>query len=118
MNPLDLIISQFKTGWKTSEFWLVLLAGVWNAVYPAYHTNESWKVQVSNLVMLAGAAVYAFARSYVKGKRLNATATVVVAANAAINAAAAEAGATDPGTPPVVAPPDVTPPAVVASSRK
>lgn len=112
MNPIDIIIGQFKTGWRTSEFWLVLAAGVWNAVYPAYNPHLPLAAQLTNLGVLAAAAIYAVAVSYKKGKRNTALATVAVASiNAAVNAAAGAVGGTDPGTPDVSTTPAATVPA-------
>ena len=66
LNIIEQIINAFQGGYKTTEFWLVLAAGVWNAVYPAYNPNESWKVQAANLAVLAAVAVYTAVRGYVK----------------------------------------------------
>jgi hypothetical protein len=70
------ILGQFKKGIYTSEFWLVLIAGVWTAIQQGYQPDRSFSEQAINLALIGGAAAYGFGRSYLKGKRVIATAVV------------------------------------------
>ena len=92
MNPIDQVVSLFKSGYKTSEFYVVLLAGVWNAILGAWHSGQSWHSQISGLAVAGVAAVYALARTGVKSSRVSALALVTSAVNGA--ASAVEAGTT------------------------
>lgn len=97
MNPIDQVVSLFKSGYKTSEFYVVLLAGVWNAILGAWHSGQSWHSQISGLAVAGVAAVYALARAGVKSSRVSALALITSAVNGA--ASTVDAGNTTPAAP-------------------
>ena len=84
MNPLDVVIGQFKTGYRTSEFWVVVFAAAVNSFIGIWNPSQSWKPQVTGITVAVVAAVYASVRTYNKGKRLNVLSAIAAALNAVV----------------------------------
>lgn len=66
------IVEQFKKGIQTSEFWLGLAAAVWVVLKTSIDPSKTWSENFAVVAPLAGAAVYAFCRSWLKRKRAEA----------------------------------------------
>ena len=102
-NPIDVVLDAFKKGYATSEFWLVLVASVYNAVVLAWDPTKGWKDQISGAVIAGAVAIYTLARSGLKMRRATAL-TAVIAAQSASTSVIGQL--TDPGSNP---PTDATP---------
>lgn len=96
MDPITQVSNLFKAGYKTTEFWLVLVAGVWNAIVQVWQPGHSWQSQAPALIFAGVTAVYALARTWIKTARVSAIAVIT----GAVNGAAGAAGAGDAGTGP------------------
>lgn len=77
---MDDILSAFKEGIKTSEFWLAFLVAAFTAAQQAWRPDLPWQAQVSTVGMAVVAAAYAFSRTWLKRKRLDALEGVAPAA--------------------------------------
>lgn len=97
MNPVDQVVSLFKSGAKTSEFWIIVVAGVFNAVMAVWDPTKGWQDQAGAIAFAVGGAIYGMSRSTVKTKRLD----VIAMMSGMINAAASSVteDATDPVPP-------------------
>jgi hypothetical protein len=78
VNPLDTLIGQYKQGYKTSEFWIALAAGIGPAVAASFDASKPVTDQLSNLTWVA--ISYILARAGLKVVRANSQAKVAVAA--------------------------------------
>ena len=63
-NRLVQVVTQYKQGYKTSEFWVALAAGVAQALILAFDPSEPIKGQITNLTWIALA--YILGRSGLK----------------------------------------------------
>jgi hypothetical protein len=77
VNPLDTLIAQYKQGYKTSEFWVALAAGIGPAMTAAFDGSKPVNDQLSNLTWVAIA--YILARAGLKVVRVNSQAKVATA---------------------------------------
>ena len=69
---MDNIVSIFKKGVTTSEFWFGFLAAVYAAVKQAWQPVHNVSQAVTVFAPVIGAAVYGFGRTYLKTHRLGA----------------------------------------------
>lgn len=70
---MDTLVKQFKTGYKTTEFWLTILS----LVIVSLNGVFGWDLDVEGIVALVAANVsYVLGRSYLKAKRVPAAAAV------------------------------------------
>ena len=97
VNPLDALVSQYKQGYKTSEFWVALAAGVAPAVAAGIDPNKRLSDQLNHVVWLAIA--YILARGGLKVARVTTHAKVVTAALASAPGPGLAAPASTNGTP-------------------
>ena len=79
MDPVTQFITEFKSGWRTSEFWAVVATSAWAVIEKAYQPGNSWASNLSTIGPLLVAGIYAAVRGYVKGKRLNNSADIIIA---------------------------------------
>ena len=77
MDQASELTNQFKQGYKTTEFWLVLSAAAYNAIVLAFDPNRPLEEQWPGLAWAGLAAVYAVARTMLKRSRTTAVASVV-----------------------------------------
>lgn len=91
-NPLDLITCHYKEGYKTSEFYAALAAGIAQAVIVAFDPSKPLAKQLTNLTWIAIA--YVLSRSGLKIARATSSAKVVAAD---VTARAVSANASDGG---------------------
>jgi hypothetical protein len=77
VNPVETLISQYKQGYKTSEFWVALAAGIGPAVAASFDASKPVTDQLSNLTWVA--ISYILARAGLKVVRTNSQAKVAVA---------------------------------------
>jgi hypothetical protein len=97
-NPLEALASQYKQGWKTSEFWVALAAGAAQAAIVAFDPSKPLSAQVQNMTWVAIA--YILGRSGLKVARAASSAKVVATATqAGINVSAATAASSSPASP-------------------
>jgi hypothetical protein len=75
MNPVDALTSQYKQGWKTSELWVAVVAGLVPVLYANFDPNSTVQDQLSNLTWVA--ISYILGRSGLKVARATAQAKVV-----------------------------------------
>src|SRR3954471_24993325 len=76
-NPLDHLVSQYKHGYKTSEFWVALAAGTAQALVVAFDPSKPVRGQVTNLTWIALA--YILSRSGLKVARAATQAKTIMA---------------------------------------
>jgi hypothetical protein len=99
VNPLDALVSQYKQGYKTSEFWVALAAGIVPAVTAGIDPNKRLSDQLNHVVWVAIA--YILARGGLKVARVTTHGKVVTALATSTPAAApvtvSTNGAPDPG---------------------
>jgi hypothetical protein len=93
-NPLVQVVTQYKQGYKTSEFWVALAAGVAQALILAFDPSKPIKGQITNLTWIALA--YILGRS---GLKVAQAATQAKTVTALAAAGAAGAPAVDNSTP-------------------
>jgi hypothetical protein len=91
-NPISQLASQYKQGYKTSEFWVAIIVGLVQTLVIAFDPNKSVSAQLSNLTWVA--ITYIVARGGLKVVRANSAAKVVAASSvaAAVPAATARNG--------------------------
>jgi hypothetical protein len=82
-SALAQLAAQYKTGYRTSEFWVALLVGLVQTLAASFNPNQTLKAQLSNLTWVG--ISYILARTGLKMARL-ASAGRVVAAVAAVSA--------------------------------
>jgi hypothetical protein len=75
MNPVDALTSQYKQGWKTSELWVALAAGLASVLGATFDPSAPVADQLSNLTWVA--VSYILGRSGLKVARATAQAKVV-----------------------------------------
>src|SRR5438105_14907816 len=77
MNPLDQLLGVYKRGYKTTEFWVALAAGLSQALGAAFDKSQTLNHQLTNLTWVAIA--YILARSGLKVAGATAQARIVAA---------------------------------------
>ncbi len=85
MNPLDQLFDQYKKGYKTSEFWVLIALGLTQALAAAFDHSKPLNQQLTNLTWVG--ISYILARSGLKVARATATGRVVAAQTASAPAA-------------------------------
>jgi hypothetical protein len=81
VNPIDQLLSSYKQGYKTTEFWVTLAVGLTQALGAAFDKNKTFNDQLSNLTWVGIA--YILSRAGLKVVRVAGTAKVASAATAA-----------------------------------
>lgn len=81
MNPIDQLIAEYKHGYRTSEFWVALLAGIAQPVVAGFDPNQRVSGQLTNLTWIA--ISYVLGRAGLKVVRVNAQAKLAAAQTAA-----------------------------------
>ena len=94
VNPLVQVITQYKQGYKTSEFWVALVAGTAQALILAFDPSKPIKGQITNLTWIALA--YILGRSGLKIAQAATQAKTVTALAASGTVAAPTMGVTPP----------------------
>ena len=79
MNPVDALTTQYKKGWKTSELWVAVVAGLVPVLSTAFDPSTPVNDQLSNLTWVA--ISYILGRSGLKVARATAQAKVVSTAS-------------------------------------
>jgi hypothetical protein len=76
-NPVESMIGQYKEGYKTSEFWVALAAGIGPAITAAFDTGKTVNDRLSQVTWIALA--YILSRAGLKVARVSSQARLASA---------------------------------------